>query len=211
MTPFSALLAQRRRQDDVVSYQVPDDWGQGRTLFGGVQSALAVQAMKDVVGSLWPAGQAMLFPPNAEQNAMIGGLSQLGILFLLLLAGMETDLGLAYRLRRSALVVSLSGIAVPFACGFALGFLLPEQLLPDPDKRLVAALFLGTALSISSLKIVATVVREMNFMRRNVGQLLVASAVIDDTAKRIAAIRASAEGKEGVTSFLEKRKPDWVQ
>lgn len=135
-----------------------------------------------VLGSLWPAGQAMLFPPNPEQNAMIGGLSQLGILFLLLLAGMETDLGLAYRLRRSALVVSLSGIAVPFACGFALGFLLPEQLLPDPDKRLVAALFLGTALSISSLKIVATVVREMNFMRRNVGQLIVASAVIDDTA-----------------------------
>lgn len=55
MTPFSALLAQRRRQDDVVSYEVPDDWGQGRTLFGGVQSALAVQAMRDVVGSLWPA------------------------------------------------------------------------------------------------------------------------------------------------------------
>jgi Kef-type K+ transport system membrane component KefB/nucleotide-binding universal stress UspA family protein len=134
-----------------------------------------------VMGSLWPAGQAMLFPPNPEQNAMIGGLSQLGILFLLLLAGMETDLGLAYRLRRSALGVSLSGIAVPFACGFGLGLVLPEALLPDPQKRLVAALFLGTALSISSLKIVATVVREMNFMRRNVGQLIVASAVIDDT------------------------------
>jgi Kef-type K+ transport system membrane component KefB/nucleotide-binding universal stress UspA family protein len=135
-----------------------------------------------VLGSLWPAGQALLFPPSPEQNAMIAGLSQLGILFLLLLAGMETDLGLAYRLRRSALGVSLSGIAVPFACGFALGLLLPAGLLPDPDKRLVAALFLGTALSISSLKIVATVVREMNFMRRDVGQLIVASAVIDDTA-----------------------------
>jgi methylglutaconyl-CoA hydratase len=36
-------------------------------------------------------------------------------------------------------------------------------------------------------------------------------AIIADTAKRIAAIRASAEGKEGVASFLEKRKPGWVQ
>ena len=36
-------------------------------------------------------------------------------------------------------------------------------------------------------------------------------ATIEDTAKRIAAIRASAEGKEGVASFLEKRKPGWVQ
>jgi methylglutaconyl-CoA hydratase len=35
--------------------------------------------------------------------------------------------------------------------------------------------------------------------------------IIEDTAKRIAAIRAGAEGKEGVASFLEKRKPGWVQ
>jgi methylglutaconyl-CoA hydratase len=31
-----------------------------------------------------------------------------------------------------------------------------------------------------------------------------------DTARRIAEIRASAEGKEGIASFLEKRKPRWV-
>jgi len=37
------------------------------------------------------------------------------------------------------------------------------------------------------------------------------AAVIEDTAKRIAAIRASAEGKEGVTAFVEKRKPDWAK
>jgi methylglutaconyl-CoA hydratase len=36
-------------------------------------------------------------------------------------------------------------------------------------------------------------------------------AVIEDTAKRIATIRASAEGKEGVAAFLEKRKPGWTQ
>lgn len=35
-------------------------------------------------------------------------------------------------------------------------------------------------------------------------------AMIDDTAKRIAAIRVSAEGREGIASFLEKRKPSWI-
>jgi methylglutaconyl-CoA hydratase len=35
-------------------------------------------------------------------------------------------------------------------------------------------------------------------------------AMIDDTAKRIAEIRVSAEGKEGIASFLEKRKPSWI-
>lgn len=32
----------------------------------------------------------------------------------------------------------------------------------------------------------------------------------DETARRIAAMRASAEGKDGIAAFLEKRKPGWV-
>jgi Kef-type K+ transport system membrane component KefB/nucleotide-binding universal stress UspA family protein len=134
-----------------------------------------------VLGKLAPDLQQTLFPHAEGQRSMIEAVAQLGILFLLLLAGMETDLGLARRLRKAALGVSLTGIALPFACGFALGEFMPESLLPDPEKRLVTALFLGTALSISSVKIVASVVREMGFMRRNIGQLIVASAIIDDT------------------------------
>ena len=38
----------------------------------------------------------------------------------------------------------------------------------------------------------------------------VTDALIDDTARRIADIRVSSEGKEGVASFLEKRKPGWL-
>jgi methylglutaconyl-CoA hydratase len=34
--------------------------------------------------------------------------------------------------------------------------------------------------------------------------------MIDDTARRIAAIRVSKEGREGIASFLGKRKPSWV-
>ncbi|WP_296038674.1 cation:proton antiporter [uncultured Agrobacterium sp.] len=134
-----------------------------------------------VFGLVFPEAQSTLFPDGEAQKAMADAVAQLGILFLLLLAGMETDLGLALRLRRAAAGVSLSGIVVPFALGFALGEVIPASLLPDPDARLVTSLFLGTALSISSVKIVASVVREMDFMRRNVGQLIVASAIIDDT------------------------------
>ena len=54
-------------------------------------------------------------------------------------------------------------------------------MLPRPEIRLVTSLFLGTALSISSVKIVAMVVREMGFLRRKVGQVILASAIIDDT------------------------------
>lgn len=134
-----------------------------------------------VLGALWPELQGAIFPPTPGQKSMIDAVSQLGILMLLLLTGMETDLKLVRRAGRAATSVSVTGVAVPFVCGFLLGQFIPESLLPDPSQRVVASLFLGTALSISSVKIVAMVVREMNFMRRNLGQVIVASAIIDDT------------------------------
>src|ERR1700730_10119105 len=112
---------------------------------------------------------------------MLDALAQLGVLMLLLLAGMEMDLSVVRRSRRAAFSVSLAGIVVPFACGLALGQLLPDQLLPDPGRRLITSLFLGTALSISSVKIVAMTVRELSFTRRLVGQVMLASAIMDDT------------------------------
>jgi methylglutaconyl-CoA hydratase len=46
---------------------------------------------------------------------------------------------------------------------------------------------------------------------RDVGGRALDDALIADTAQRIAEIRASAEGKEGIASFLEKRKPAWFR
>ncbi|MFL6835783.1 MAG: cation:proton antiporter [Bradyrhizobium sp.] len=132
-------------------------------------------------GWIWPEAQHAIFPKTPEQKAMIDGIAQFGILLLLLLTGMETDLKLVRKVGKAAIAISIAGILVPFACGFALGEFLPDALLPNTQQRLVASLFMGTALSISSVKIVAVVVREMNFMRRNVGQIIVATAIIDDT------------------------------
>jgi Kef-type K+ transport system membrane component KefB/nucleotide-binding universal stress UspA family protein len=134
-----------------------------------------------VLGALWPELQHALFPRTPEQKAMLDGISQFGILLLLLLTGMETDLKLVRTVGRAALSISATGVAVPFICGFTLGQLLPEWLLPHPDGRLLTSLFLGTALSISSIKIVAAIVREMGFTRRNLGQIIVASAICEDS------------------------------
>ena len=134
-----------------------------------------------VFGLLLPDLQHALFPSTPDQKAMIDAVSQVGVLLLLLLTGMETDLKLVRQTGKASVYASLFGIIVPFACGVALGEMLPDSMLPDPEKRLITSLFLGTALSIASVKIVAMVVREMNFMRRTVGQVILASAIIDDS------------------------------
>jgi Kef-type K+ transport system membrane component KefB/nucleotide-binding universal stress UspA family protein len=135
-------------------------------------------------GWAWPSAQHFLFPDNEGQKGMIDGLSQVGILLLLLLTGMETDLKLVRRSGFAAGVIALCGIAFPFTCGFLLGEHGPGAMFGGGGHGgdLATSLFLGTALSISSIKIVAMVVREMDFMRRDLGQLIVATAIMEDTA-----------------------------
>lgn len=136
---------------------------------------------QSVLGLLWPTAYQTLFPELPEQKKMLDAVSQLGVLMLLLLTGMETDLALVNKMRRTAVFSSLSGIVLPFACGLTLGYFLPDSLMTDPSQRLLTALFLATALSISSVKIVAMVIMEVDFMRRNIGQIILASAILDDT------------------------------
>ena len=134
-----------------------------------------------VFGAIWPAAQHTIFPPSSSDRQMLNAVAELGVLMLLLLTGMETDLALVKRVRRTAAIVSAAGIVIPFACGYALGEMLPDSLLPDPNRRLMTSLFLATALSISSVKIVAVVLREVDFLRRNLGQVILAGAILDDT------------------------------
>jgi len=132
-------------------------------------------------GLLSPGLHDALFPNAGDQKAMLNGVAQFGVLLLLLSVGMETDLKLVRQTGRASLFASLMGILIPFLSGIALGEVLPDSMLPDPGKRLVTALFLGTALSIASVNFVAMIIREMNFTRRLVGQVILASAIIDDS------------------------------
>lgn len=53
-------------------------------------------------------------------------------------------------------------------------------------------------------------VQQAKVLVRDIAGRPVDDALLADSAERIAQIRASAEGREGVASFLEKRKPSWL-
>lgn len=54
ITPLAQVLDHRQREGQRVSFRITEDWQQGRTMFGGVLSVMAVQAMRDICGSDWP-------------------------------------------------------------------------------------------------------------------------------------------------------------
>jgi len=134
-----------------------------------------------LLGTLAPQVYRAIFPGTPEQKAMVDGMSQFGVLLLLLLSGMETDLRLLQRIRRTAFFSSACGMLFPFAAGFLVAQLLPDAVLPDPNRRLLTALFVATCLAVSSVKIVAMIILDSGFQRRNLGQLILATAVVDDT------------------------------
>jgi len=148
-------------------------------LFG--QLLAGVLLGPSVFGLLLPELRNVIFPENKTLKAMIDAVSQIGILLLLLLTGMETNLALVQRRRRAVISSSLSGIAVPFVCGVALAYVMPTDIVPAHENQLVTALFLGTALAISSVKIVAMTLMEIGVIRRDIGQLILATAILDDT------------------------------
>ena len=153
-------------------------------------------------GSIFPSLQAHIFPKSQEQSNLLSVVSWLGVLFLLIVTGLETDLNLIIRKGKTALLISLGGIIVPFITGFGLGWLLPESFVADPNKRLVFCLFIATAMSISAVPVIAKVLMDLNLIRRDIGQVTLAAGMTDDTIGWILLSVVSGLASSGKFDFV---------
>jgi Kef-type K+ transport system membrane component KefB len=74
-----------------------------------------------ILGRIAPDVFEWLFPPDDVQTAMLFTIAWLGVVFLLVFTGYETDLALIRRLGRAAGIVSTGSLVVPMAFGLAVG------------------------------------------------------------------------------------------
>ena len=134
-----------------------------------------------VLGHFKPDIYAELFPSTGAVPLVMEGVTTLGVVFFLLAAGLEIDLRSIFRQGKSALLVSLCGVVVPFAFGLGAAGLFPEFFGAQPTAdRLVFALFVGTALSISALPVIAKILIDLNLLRSEMGTVVMSSAMFDD-------------------------------
>lgn len=134
-----------------------------------------------LLSGLIPEVGAWIVPQTPVQGYLLEVISLLGALFLLLITGLEMDLGLIRRQARTALGVSFGGVTVSFIAGVVMGMLIPDDFLVDPQQRMVFALFVATSLAISAIPVVAKVLMDLGVIRRTVGQTIIAAGMIDDT------------------------------
>lgn len=134
------------------------------------------------LGSIFPFIHDIFSPQNPAPKYFLQVLSLMGVMLLLLLTGFETDLKLIARKSKSVMGTAIGGLIIPLASGFALGMLVPEHFLHKPSERLIFALFLATAMSISAIPVIAKILIDLNLIRRDIGQAIIAAGMIDDTA-----------------------------
>jgi K+:H+ antiporter len=134
-----------------------------------------------VFGHYFPQAFSALFPPVSEQFHLLEIISWLGMVLLLLLTGLETDIRLLRNLGRTALGASVFGMIVPFAFGFGLGWVMPDRYVAAPEHRTIFAAFLATAMSISAMPVIAKILLDLDLTRRNIGVVILSAGVVDDT------------------------------
>jgi Kef-type K+ transport system membrane component KefB len=99
-------------------------------------------------------------------------LSEIGVVLLLFEVGLETDLEELIRVGAPALAVALAGMILPFAGGYALTRAL--------DYPVLTAIFVGAALTATSIGITARVLSELGALKTREGQIILGAAIIDD-------------------------------
>jgi Kef-type K+ transport system membrane component KefB len=120
-------------------------------------------------------------------------LSQLGLVLLLFLIGLEFDFRHLRSRARSAWLISASGILLPFALGAGLAYAMHSHL-PAGERvpRLGFLLFMGTAMSITALPILGRMMMEMRISRTRVGAITITAAACDDAGGWILLAAVSA-------------------
>ena len=134
-----------------------------------------------VLGHYKPEIYAAVFPTQGHLPMVLEAITTLGVVFFLFTAGLEIDLRSIFRQGKSALLVSVLGVIVPFVLGFGSAGLFPHFLgAGEGADRLIFSLFVGTALSISALPVIAKILMDLNLLRSEMGTVVMSSAMFDD-------------------------------
>jgi Kef-type K+ transport system membrane component KefB/nucleotide-binding universal stress UspA family protein len=126
-----------------------------------------------------PIFATYMVPTNSGKNYLTI-ISMLGAMFLLFIAGMETDIKLIKHYSKKAFKIALTALFVSFVSLFLYSLTIPDNLLINPNDRYVFSAFFAITISVSAISVIAKVLIDLNLIRRDFGQLFVAIGMIDE-------------------------------
>ncbi|TDT31625.1 Kef-type K+ transport system membrane component KefB [Streptomyces sp. BK208] len=147
-----------------------------------------------VLGSVWPpAGRWIM--GDAGDQASLAAVAQLGVVFLVGLAGLELRLtGIDVR---TVSTVAACGLLLPLAGGFTLAFHLPVAWRgPQAGRSVEFALFVGVALAFTAVPVIAKTLTDLGLLRHRIGQFVLMVSAVDDAVGWLLLAALASLGRE---------------
>ncbi|USK87248.1 cation:proton antiporter [Peribacillus asahii] len=134
-----------------------------------------------------------------NENETLAEFSQIGVILLMFIAGLETDVDEFKRTGKASTLVGFGGSIVPLVLGYFAGVVL--------NLTTMESLFLGLLLSATSVSISVQALKEMNQLKTREGTTILGAAVIDDVAVIIALafLMSFAGGDVNLTTVILKK------
>ena len=133
------------------------------------------------------------------ETQTLAEISQIGVILLMFIAGLETDIHEFRRTGKASVFVGFGGIVFPLALGYFVGIML--------NLTSVESWFLGLLLSATSVSISVQALKEMNQLKTREGTTILGAAVIDDVVVIIALafLMSFAGGDVNLTTVILKK------
>ena len=153
-----------------------------------------------LLGALPGSSADWLFP--ADVRAALSAVGGIGLVLFLFLMGLQLDLPRAASGGRRLAAVTAGSVAVPFALGVLAAVTVLAGREPDGVGGLAFAVFIGTALSVSALPVLARILDERGLTHSRVGQLALASASLQDAVAWLLLAASLALAASGPSELL---------
>ncbi len=131
---------------------------------------------------------------NTPTHMILEIFSELGVIFLLFTVGLETKVKDLTSVGRTAMLVALLGVIVPFLVGYAYIMLV--------ENNLYHAMFMGAAMVATSVGITARVIKDLNLLDARESRIIIGAAVIDDVLGMIVLAIVSGMARTGELDLM---------
>ena len=109
-----------------------------------------------------------------QENQYLNAFAEVGVIFVMFTAGLETDLKEIKNTGVVSFLVAAGGVLLPLGAGIGLGALFLR------DSGFSSWLFLGVIMTATSVGITVEVLRELGKLQTKVGTVVLSAAIIDD-------------------------------
>jgi Kef-type K+ transport system membrane component KefB len=173
---FHPAIAEPGRRQRVARSSTPRAFGEVAERIG--QPALVGELLSGIAIGLIVTRWESAFPvlSDLEADRVFRMVTDLGIFFLMLLAGIKMHPRDLARSSGSAIVVASGGMALPLVLGALLGWI----VLPASPYKAAQALFVGTALAVTAVPVSVRVLMDLGRLHTRMGRLVVSAAIFDD-------------------------------